>query len=41
VARRLAAASHDLARVALRRAAPPGPADELERITDFIHSRTS
>ena len=40
-ARRLAAASHAQAREALRRAAPAGRADDLARITDFIHSRTS
>ena len=40
-ARRLAAASHAEASTALRRSDPPGSTDELEAITDFIHSRTS
>ncbi len=39
-ARTLAAESHDKVRSALRRAAPPQPA-ELEHITDFIFKRTS
>jgi geranylgeranyl diphosphate synthase type II len=40
-ARRLAAASHAEASDALRRSNPPGATEELQLITDFIHSRTS
>jgi geranylgeranyl diphosphate synthase type II len=40
-ARELAAGSHRKARAALAQAAPEGGAEELERITDFIYTRTS